>query len=140
MDKLKKWLALDNSKKRFLFEAFIWSILIYAILLILPFKYIHKWLVKTSSEKKNSSVDLELKKKIAWSVSVSGHLMNWKNKCLVNAITGKLMLRIRGVHSKIIFGVKKDNNNIIRPHAWLDLNNQTLLGGKKDEYSFFSEN
>ncbi len=138
MNKFKKWLKLGRDKKKFFLEALFFSSLIYLTLLIVPFRYISFTLSKEKFYKQQSVNLSLLLEHVGWSVLSVSNLMNWRNKCLVNAITGKLMLRIRGVGSSLYLGVKKEKKTFLA-HAWLSKDDKIILGGAIKNYTVLSE-
>ncbi len=52
----------------------------------------------------------------------------WKGKCLVQALSGKLLLRIFGMPGTIYLGVMKKDGNM-KAHAWL-ISGNTFISGK----------
>ena len=59
----------------------------------------------------------------------------WKGKCLVQALTGKLLLRKLRLPGTIYLGIKKDNGKL-EAHAWLIAANQFISG--KEGYKKFT--
>ncbi len=51
----------------------------------------------------------------------------WKGKCLVQALTGKLLLRKLRLPGTIYLGIKKDTGKL-EAHAWLIAGNQFISG------------
>ncbi len=65
----------------------------------------------------------------------------WRTQCFEQALAAKIMLRRRGIHSTIYFGVKHvDNGNkTIAAHAWIESEGITLTGAMgKDSFSIIS--
>jgi hypothetical protein len=54
----------------------------------------------------------------------------WECKCLVQAMAGKAMLRLRGVSSTLYLGLAKGENEQLCAHAWLRCGNIILTGGR----------
>ncbi|MCX7842964.1 MAG: lasso peptide biosynthesis B2 protein, partial [Clostridia bacterium] len=52
----------------------------------------------------------------------------WQSKCLVQALTGQLMLRRRGISSTIYLGISKDENGGLLAHAWLRCGSVVITG------------
>jgi hypothetical protein len=58
-------------------------------------------------------------------------IVPWESKCLVQAVVAKIMLKNRGVGSTLYLGVRKaDDGSSLEAHAWLDVCDQTILGGE----------
>ena len=58
----------------------------------------------------------------------------WKGKCLVQALTGKLLLRKLGLPGTIYLGIKKDTGKL-EAHAWLTSGHQ-FVSGKESHKKF----
>ena len=58
----------------------------------------------------------------------------WKGKCLVQALTGKILLRLLGLSGTIYLGVKKEDDKL-KAHAWLIAGN-TFISGKEGHKKF----
>ena len=58
-----------------------------------------------------------------------GRWFRWRNACLVNAIVAKLMLRRRGIPSKLFLGLAKDAQRNLKAHAWLTNGEYVITGG-----------
>lgn len=64
----------------------------------------------------------------------------WESKCLVQAVVAKILLKKRGIGSTLYLGVRKaDEGSSLEAHAWLDVDNQTILGGEvSDQFTVVS--
>ncbi|MDZ7717597.1 MAG: lasso peptide biosynthesis B2 protein [Balneolaceae bacterium] len=64
----------------------------------------------------------------------------WESKCLVQAVVAKILLRKRGIESTLYLGVRKaEDGSSLEAHAWLDVGNQTILGGDvSDQFTVVS--
>jgi len=70
---------------------------------------------------------------------ISG-IVPWESKCLVQAVVAKILLKKRGIESTLYLGVRKSgDNSSLEAHAWLDVGNQTILGGDvSDQFTVVS--
>jgi len=98
-------------------------------LLFTPFK-------EVISEKRNSQITnytevnkYELIVLIKKSVKRAAKYSIWRNKCLEQALTARVMLTKRNIKSKLYFGVNK-NNNKLKAHAWLKVEDFFVTGEK----------
>jgi hypothetical protein len=79
--------------------------------------------------------------KIGWAVQAAAARTPWQSACLVQALTGMLMLSRRGINSTLYLGVAKDENNpeTMAAHAWLRCGNIVLTGaGGVERYTALS--
>ncbi|MCX6276632.1 MAG: lasso peptide biosynthesis B2 protein [Bacteroidetes bacterium] len=55
------------------------------------------------------------------------HYLPWKGKCLVQALTGKVLLKMVHIPGVIFLGVAKEDDRL-KAHAWLKSGNQFICG------------
>ncbi|MEI6435941.1 MAG: lasso peptide biosynthesis B2 protein [Bacteroidota bacterium] len=55
------------------------------------------------------------------------HYLPWKGKCLIQALTAKILLRMVHLPGIIYLGVAKEANQL-KAHAWLKSGNQFICG------------
>ena len=55
----------------------------------------------------------------------------WESKCLVQASSGFVMLRRRGISCRVYLGVRRESasSGQMKPHAWLTSGQSVLIGG-----------
>ena len=115
---------LPLAKKIIFFEAIAWSIVARVLIFVCPFswtKYILRLKPYTAQPLKNvhTLVQTGQAKTIASLINTLNHYFPWKNTCLVQAITAKMLLKRRGAESVIIMGLKKEDSGALKAHAWL---------------------
>lgn len=68
---------------------------------------------------------------LADSIRRISEVVPWESKCLVQAVVAKILLKKREIHSTLYLGVRKtDDGSSLEAHAWLDVGEQTILGGE----------
>ena len=67
--------------------------------------------------------------RMARAIRTLSEYMPWECKCLVQAMTGKIMLRNRKVATTLYLGVAKKEGEGLIAHAWLRMGNFVILGG-----------
>jgi len=98
---------------------------------MMPFKWIapvlgqHMASTDEISSKENQQTAIRISRAIC---TLSDHLP-WECKCLVQAMSGKIMLRQRKVATTLYLGVSKKENNDLGAHAWLRMGELVILGG-----------
>ncbi len=111
------------------------------VLLIMPFRCIAPYLGQHMQESPTESCEDELAviKRISWAVQVASRRAFWESKCLVRAITAKLMLRRRRISSTLYLGVARDGNQSMVAHAWLRSGETVVTGAQaRVDYSVVS--
>lgn len=124
-----------------LLEAFILLGICRVLILTVKFKRIAPYLGILMKESSTEVLykDLYVVENIAWAINNSSKFTFWESKCLVQAITAKVMLRRRKIKSTIYFGVFKDEDNKIKAHAWVRCGNMIVNGEKgKEKFTIVS--
>lgn len=128
-----RFFTLSNQKKMLLLEAIIGFTIVKILSLILPFYYLAKLIGKPGEFRPRITVLpppvlLDLK----WAVQTAEKLIPWGKKCLIQAITAKLMARHHGYPTTFFLGVRRDKERGLVYHAWLRYHNFPITGGKTD--------
>jgi ABC-type lipoprotein release transport system permease subunit len=98
--------------------------------LTFPFKHLSKQLgqLNATSGHIYNLPDNEIQR-LAKSIRNVSQVVPWESKCLVQAVVAKVLLKKRETDSTLYFGVrKKDDGSSLEAHAWLDVNNEIVLG------------
>ena len=116
-----------------LMEALAWLAASRAAILTIPFKYLAPRLgalagSQDSPEIENLPSYNEYTARTTWAVEAMSRWAPWECKCLVQAITGKMMLRRRGVPSSLFLGVRKNESGGLEAHAWLKCGDVFVTG------------
>lgn len=134
MEKINKFLRLTPIEKALLFEAVFTSVVVKLIVLILPLRFYSKYLGIQQAE--SSDIDETNNRHILYIISKSivrsRKVITWKNRCMVEAITAKKMLKRRGLASTLYFGVSKENQKMAA-HAWLRCGSVIVTGKQEME-------
>lgn len=90
-------------------------------IVLLPFRWLAPALGKhmVESPLAEDAENLEEAKQIGRVVETVSRYTPWKSRCLVKAITGKVMLRRHGIANTLYLGVGKDERSSLIAHAWL---------------------
>ena len=73
----------------------------------------------------NSDKDLIWQVKNA--IASANLLALYKNKCLIQSLTGRFMFKKRGIESKLSIGVNHNQGKEIIAHAWLNTGNIEIV-------------
>ncbi|MDR3287863.1 MAG: lasso peptide biosynthesis B2 protein [Peptococcaceae bacterium] len=106
-------------------------------LLVVPFKHIAARL----GEKMGESPDAESwpagrkAARIGWAVGKMSRYTPWESKCLVQAVTAHLLLRLFGLSYTLYLGLglEKDEDGKLSAHAWLRCGDLIITGGREKE-------
>lgn len=69
---------------------------------------------------------------ICWAIHTAERIFPWGRKCLIKALTGKVMARIRGYRTTFCVGAGRGEDREIIYHAWLQYRRATIIGGKTE--------
>ena len=68
-------------------------------------------------------------KKIFFTIRKIEKYAFWKTTCYTQAIAARLLLKRKGIKSKIYLGMTKDKNNKLLAHAWTKVGEKVITGG-----------
>jgi hypothetical protein len=68
-------------------------------------------------------------RRISWAIDVLSRRTPWESKCLVQAITAKILLRRKLLPNTLYLGVAKDGNDKMIAHAWTRTGCRIVTGG-----------
>ncbi len=66
---------------------------------------------------------------MVWAIERVGRYLVGKKPCLPQALALQWFLRRKGIVTHLHIGVKKDGEQRIAAHAWLEKNGRVLIGG-----------
>ena len=124
-------LALIGYRLECLLELAFAKFLVVAV----PFKY-WSWLcgrshcesLKTSIGKDKHRI-ISTQRAIRW----AERYLPWKSVCLDKAVTAQRMLFRRGLPTTIYFGMRKDEKQQWKAHAWVRCQNEWVVGFSEEE-------
>jgi hypothetical protein len=135
--RIRKFLLLPWADRLLLFDAFTRLGLTRVILLLVPFKYIAprlgRQIVKLPDEPGHGDLLPEWVGRVAWAVETAARYTPWESACLAQAITGKFLLKQRGLGTRLFLGMKKDLDGKLSAHAWLKAGRIILIGASGHE-------
>lgn len=103
-------------------------------LLTMPFRYIATGLgdhmAKSPEEDPGKK---EYIGRISWAIEVLSSRTPWESKCLVQAITAKILLRRQLLPNTLYLGVAKDGSDKMVAHAWTRTGGRIVTGGNRLE-------
>jgi hypothetical protein len=74
--------------------------------------------------------------RVGWAIAVMSRYTPWESKCLVQAVTAKLLLRRYRLHNTLYLGVARDPEKKMIAHAWLRTGEWMVTGAHRSgEYT-----
>ena len=131
MRPIRRFLALDSSDRLYLLEAWLYLAASRLALSRIPFRYLAPRLGRQLPLEQGENplaASSVLARTLTHAVGVAARHTPWNSTCLVQAIAGRLILRRRGLRSRIFLGTRKDEKGNLAAHAWLQSGDEILLG------------
>ncbi len=128
MSLLRKFYLLPIEDKKLFLAAIGLSLIVKIFVFAFPLRYYSKYL--TNNKSNSGTINEELIRKITIAVMRYSRYSLWPTKCLVDAITAKLLLQRNGINSTLYLGVNKDKDNKLSAHAWLKCGEKFVTGKK----------
>ncbi len=112
-------------------EAVFWLALTRMATLILPFKWVARFLGThmAESDRLHPADRTRKARRVASCIRAMSRHLPWDCKCLVQAISGKMMLDRRNISNTLYLGVSKGQEDGLIAHAWLRSGETIILGG-----------
>ncbi len=137
MNLLKKFIKIPGRDKLLFLIALTLSFFVKIVVFTIPLRWYSKFLTnrKQHTIPRNKSNETETIRDIARAVNRCSRHAPWKTKCLVDAVTAKLLLRWHGISSTMFLGVNKDEEKNLTAHAWLKCG-EIFITGKRGYHKF----
>jgi len=130
MSLVHKWVRLSSEERRFTFQAWVTALLIRAGFWLLPFAVFRRMAEKAALET-DARFSIPLANLCRLVTAVSRRIPY--TTCLSTAFTAFILLRRQGYPVNLCLGVNRDDQAILRAHAWVELNDQILVGRQEGE-------
>jgi len=98
-----------------------------SLIVLIPFRYIAAQLGKKHYETENTTIEQKYWSHIEIAIVRAARFTFYKSRCFDQAITGKIMLKRRGVPTTLYLGILKEQNNL-EAHAWLSVGASVVTG------------
>jgi hypothetical protein len=122
---LQRWLLL---------EAFASLLTARCVLVLLPVRWIFRWLespVRAAPASPSADADSsDGVERIRWAVLTVARYGPLTFVCFPQALAAHAMLRRRGIASIMHYGVRRSADRQLRAHTWLEVDHRMLLGGE----------
>jgi hypothetical protein len=129
---LRELFRLSRNRRRLLLEA--WSLVVLSRLSLwtLPKRTVKRAL-SASSPTPGSDAPQESIEQLMWAVSAAARRVPGAS-CLTQAIAATTLLARHGHRSTLRLGVRKDEQNRLHAHAWVESGERVVLGGTVDDF------
>ncbi len=126
----RSFFDLKPVDRNLLLKTFFYSYYVRFIIWALSFSRAQK-IAERMGKRDSSKSEINIKQ-IIWAVDVIDPYLI-KSTCLTRAITAQILLSQQNFTSKLNIGVIKDNENF-EAHAWLEIDDNVILGHSERKY------
>lgn len=124
----RKFRALPPGERALALEAAAWLSLASPLLLLLPFRYVARWLGDLDRETEADG-DPALSRAVGRAVGRTARHLPWHPLCLPQALAARAMLWRRGIPSTLYFGVRLQGaDRTMNAHAWVTTGTTDVVG------------
>lgn len=129
MRRLHRFLGLASAERLLLMWAIVLLAAIRLWLGLLPWRTLHRLLVRLpggpiSGKPHNLSAE-----RIAWAVSVASQVVPGSRTCLIQALAVQALLARAGYPARCHIGVAKGAEGRLEAHAWVESQGRIVIGG-----------
>ena len=130
--RIAKFLHSTSIEKRLFFKALFYSVKYRIITSLFPFKYYVSDLGISQTNNSTSPTNNQLLTitSVYKAVRRSSIYLPFGQKCLIEAIVAKQLLKQHNISSTLYLGVSRDNNRQLIAHAWLKCGDYIVTGRK----------
>lgn len=134
-EKVRRFASLPGLEKKLFLEALFLQISVGLVLKVLPFRRVPS--LFSNPEQPLVDHDPAFPILIRNALVRSDRYSPWKNRCLVQSLSGRCMLRRRKIASVLSLGMAKDSEGKIIAHAWLTAADSEIVEKKGDYIELF---
>lgn len=129
-----KYLKLPWRDQILLLQTFVLLGTVRLAILVIPFRYLAVHLGKQRQESSDrQTTEGDFAQQVGWAIALLSAYTPWETKCLVQAITGKLLLRRRRLQNTLYLGVSRNEEHSMIAHAWLRCGKELVTGAQGSE-------
>jgi hypothetical protein len=129
---LARLLRLSGSNRLMLAEALVSLSSASLAINLLPFRRtVEAMKVRLRDVEPESEEQQRLIAQCRWAVLAWADRVPWRAVCFQRGLALHLMLRRRGIRSILHYGVAQSEKHGLRAHVWIDVGDQTVLGGEE---------
>ena len=134
MNRLRRFLSLPLAERWLLIKAAALLEATKLAMRLVPFRILRRVADKTG----NTFVEQRSEKgasarTVAWAVETASRVTPGEKTCLTQALVAQVMLTRRGYPSLLHIGVVKDEKGELQAHAWVECQNEIVVGGHQLE-------
>lgn len=132
----KKMIQYSFKEKLLLMASFVFMGIIRFVIIVMPFKYVSKFIGEKMADSPYTADKRTYRRawKIGWAVDLMSRHTPWESKCLVQAISALVLLKIFKVHYTLYLGLNKGNDNDLIAHAWLRCGELIITGDSPNNH------
>jgi hypothetical protein len=123
---VRRFLALERSKKLLLIEAVYELLMASAAIRLLQFQRVLQIAARPLSGKVRADI-----RGAVWSIEAAAAYVPWKTVCFQKGLALQAMLRRRGIDAQLHYGVNFDSQRSVRAHVWVSADGDIVIGGKE---------
>jgi hypothetical protein len=136
MNLFKKFINIPTYDKFLFFTAFILSLFVKFVVFTIPMRWYSRFLGHSGSiSPEYGGIKYKTLQSIATAVNRCSRYAPWNTRCLVDAVTAKILLQWHGIPSTMFLGVNKDEGKKLVAHAWLKCG-EIFITGKRGYQKF----
>ena len=139
--KYKTFLSMPLTMRLLSLEALLFQLIVGLVLKVIPFKKIPVLFSNAghiaSDSQLSATRPLHIPEQVKQAIQSTGKFSPWKNKCLVQSLTGRWMLRRRGIYSQLSLGVTLEQDKRMIAHAWLKTADIEIVKKDGDYHELF---
>ena len=134
---LRKFLRLPSKNRRMLVTALFVVALIRLGLKALPFQKLLVLLNRLAERPRGwKDPDPLYERRVLWAVSAAARRLLRNNPCLTQAMAVQLLFRRNGLPAELHVGVAKDEQGLLKAHAWVESNDEVVIGGAASPFEY----
>lgn len=128
MSNLRKFAALSFQDQQLYVTTACYLLLTKACLILLPFEWVYGLIGRIGTLRRGQTTLPEMYSIVRSIERLSPNLAHFRITCLPQALVGYLLLRRKGFDVQLKIGVRKLFPDALIAHAWLEYENQVVLG------------
>jgi hypothetical protein len=130
MKRLRRFLRLQSNERWLLIKAALLLEGIKLAMRLIPFKVLRRLADRAGRTfvGRRSRTNLPAQT-VAWAVETVSQNTPGEKTCLTQALAAQVLLTRRGYSSLLHIGVVKDENGELLAHAWVECQNEIVVGG-----------
>jgi Transglutaminase-like superfamily len=114
-----------------LLEAAVWLTIASFAIAVLPFRHVGS-LAAMRIRRSEASRQMRLTeaRRIRWAILVCARRVPWRAMCFQQGLAAQIMLRRRGVPSRLHYGAASDEQRGLSAHVWVRDGDVNVIGGE----------